>query len=297
VPAGRHRKTLPQRAGLQRWGALGGAVLVGAAVVVPVAATLGGTSGAAGPPVATDTLAQVVQRASSQTVSRDFVRPEAEAARMAVVNRLVVPTAAPPAAHRRLTARWVTASLNVLAAPRESARRLARLQAGDKVLVTGTVRRAWAQVEQDGRLAWVHRAYLSAAKPSAKQAFAAAGGGSVSGAPCPDGSSVESGLLTHTVEVYRAVCAAFPAVSTWGGRSGSGDDHGTGHALDIMCSGSLGNAIAAYVRAHASQLGVSYVIWSQRIWSVERGSEGWRAMPDRGSTTANHYDHVHVSVY
>jgi hypothetical protein len=39
------------------------------------------------------------------------------------------------------------------------------------------------------------------------------------------------------------------------------------------------------------------VIWSQHIWTVQRSSEGWRAMPDRGSTTANHYDHVHVSVY
>jgi hypothetical protein len=118
----------------------------------------------------------------------------------------------------------------------------------------------------------------------------------VSGAPCPDGSAVESGLVTHTIEVYRAVCAAFPAVSAWGGRSGSGD-HGSGHALDIMCSGSLGDAIAAYVRAHAGALGVSYVIWSQHIWSVERAGEGWRAMSDRGSTTANHYDHVHVSVF
>ena len=33
------------------------------------------------------------------------------------------------------------------------------------------------------------------------------------------------------------------------------------------------------------------------IWSVERGGEGWRGMSDRGSTTANHYDHVHVTTY
>ena len=143
----------------------------------------------------------------------------------------------------------------------------------------------------------MHRAYLSTTKPSSKPAFTAAGGGSVSGAPCADGSAVESGLVAHTVEVYRAVCAAFPAVTSWGGRSGDGGDHGSGRALDIMCTGSLGDAIAAYVRAHASELGVSYVIWSQHIWSVQRSSEGWRAMSDRGSTTANHYDHVHVSVY
>jgi hypothetical protein len=118
----------------------------------------------------------------------------------------------------------------------------------------------------------------------------------VSGAPCPDGSSVESGLQANTIKVYRSVCAAFPAVSSWGGRSGSGD-HGAGLALDIMSRGSLGDAIAAYVRAHARELGVSEVIWSQHIWTVQRSSEGWRPMSDRGSTTANHYDHVHVSVY
>jgi hypothetical protein len=119
----------------------------------------------------------------------------------------------------------------------------------------------------------------------------------VAGEPCPDGSSVESGLTTNAIKVYRAVCAAFPAVTSWGGRTGSGGDHGTGHALDIMSTGSLGSAIASYVRANAGELGVSYVIWAQHIWTVERSSEGWRAMPDRGSTTANHFDHVHVTVY
>jgi hypothetical protein len=281
---------------LQRWGALSVTVLVGAAVVLPIGSALNATARVAGSPVAADRFARVADRAAARTVSRDFLRPESDAARIAVAKRLFGLTTT-HVAHVTLTTRWATAPLNVLAAPRQSARRLMVFHAGDKVRVTGKVRGAWAQVSQGGRLAWVHRAYLSATKPSSKPAFAAAGGGRVSGARCPDGSSVESGLVAHTIEVYRAVCAAFPAVSRWGGRSGDGGDHGSGHALDIMCTGSLGDAIAAYVRAHASKLGVSYVIWSQHIWSVERSSEGWRAMPDRGSTTANHYDHVHVSVY
>ena len=115
-------------------------------------------------------------------------------------------------------------------------------------------------------------------------------------APCSDGSSVESGLTSNAIKVYRAVCAAFPAVSSWGGNTGYGD-HGAGLALDIMCTGSLGDAIAAWVRAHAGELGVSEVIWSQQIWTVQRSSEGWRWMEDMGSATANHYDHVHVTVY
>ena len=32
-------------------------------------------------------------------------------------------------------------------------------------------------------------------------------------------------------------------------------------------------------------------------WTVQRADDGWRWMEDRGSTTANHYDHVHVTVY
>ncbi len=297
MSAGRRRKTLPLRASLQRWGALGATALIAAAVALPVASTHAGSVPAAGTPLAVDRPVRVAQRATPRTVSRDFVRPAPVAARMAAANRLVGPTTSPPAAHVRLTTRWVTAPLNVVAAPATSARLLTVLGAGVRARVTGVVRGPWAQVSRGGRLAWVHRAFLSATRPSSRQSFASADGGSVSGAPCPDGSAVESGLVPHTVEVYRAVCAAFPDVTTWGGRSGDGGDHGTGHALDIMCTGSLGDAIAAYVRAHASQLGVSYVIWSQHIWSVQRASEGWRSMSDRGSTTANHYDHVHVSVY
>ena len=55
--------------------------------------------------------------------------------------------------------------------------------------------------------------------------------------------------------------------------------------------------LANWVRDNASKLGVSEVIYSQKIWTVQRSGEGWRGMSDRGSSTANHYDHVHVSVY
>jgi hypothetical protein len=94
------------------------------------------------------------------------------------------------------------------------------------------------------------------------------------------------------------VCAEFPDVTSYGGvRSGEGE-HSTGRALDIMVSSSsLGDAIAAWVRDNYDALGVSEILWSQQIWTVERSSEGWRWLEDRGSATANHYDHVHVTVY
>jgi hypothetical protein len=99
--------------------------------------------------------------------------------------------------------------------------------------------------------------------------------------------------------VHRAVCAEFPGVSSYGGLRGGGGAHGEGRALDIMIgsNSSLGDAIAAFVRSNYKALGVSEVIWQQRIWTVQRSSEGWRPMEDRGSATANHMDHVHVTVY
>jgi Bacterial SH3 domain len=193
----------------------------------------------------------------------------------------------------QLHPRWTTTRLNVWSGPGEHSRLLTVLDAAVKVQVTGTVRGPWAQIQHKDRTAWARKAYLVRDKPSQTVSAPPAG---VSGAPCHDGSSVENGLQPNTVKLYRAVCAAFPAVSAWGGLSGSGD-HGAGRALDIMCTGSLGDAIASYVRSHAAQLGVSEVIWEQHIWTVQRSSEGWRLMEDRGSATANHYDHVHVSVY
>jgi hypothetical protein len=120
----------------------------------------------------------------------------------------------------------------------------------------------------------------------------------LSTAPCAHGSAVEAGLVANAVAVHRAVCAAFPEATSFGGlRPGDSGYHGSGQALDVMVSGATGDRLAAWLRRHAAPLGVSEVIWAQRIWTVQRSSEGWRWMEDRGSVTANHYDHVHVSVF
>jgi hypothetical protein len=87
--------------------------------------------------------------------------------------------------------------------------------------------------------------------------------------------------------------------------TGDPQDHGTGHACDfmvttggVMASGaakSHGDATAAYAIAHASSLGIKYIIWRQRIYDLR--SPGWRMMENRGGVTANHFDHVHISVF
>ncbi len=194
---------------------------------------------------------------------------------------------------------WLTEDLNVWSGPGEQFRLLAVLDTGEKVGATGVIDGAWAQISYDDSLAWVNAEYLADEKPEPDPEVAAISGG-LSSAPCSDGSSIESGLTSNAVSVYRAVCAAFPDVQTWGGlRPGDDGDHGTGQALDIMVysNSTLGQQIADYVQANASALGVSEILWAQHIWTVQRASEGWRWFPDRGSVTANHYDHVHVSVY
>ena len=115
----------------------------------------------------------------------------------------------------------------------------------------------------------------------------------VSNEPCSVSSSIESGLLPNAVNGYRAVCAKFPEVKTYGGRRpGSGSDHNTGEAVDIMITGPTGDRISEYLIKNQGALNVKYIIWEQKIW--QPGS-GWSSMEDRGSATANHFDHVHAS--
>jgi hypothetical protein len=103
------------------------------------------------------------------------------------------------------------------------------------------------------------------------------------------------GMTPNAIAVINAVKAEFPGSGPFGGyRPGDPLDHGTGHAVDIMCGTAEGNEIASFVQANAGALNVKYVIWRQRIW-YPGGS--WQGMEDRGSATANHYDHVHVSVF
>ena len=74
------------------------------------------------------------------------------------------------------------------------------------------------------------------------------------------------------------------------GRSNA-SDHPAGKALDFMADRAAGDRLAEYAAANMDELGISYVIYRQRI----NTGDGWESMEDRGGTTANHMDHVHVS--
>jgi hypothetical protein len=108
--------------------------------------------------------------------------------------------------------------------------------------------------------------------------------------PC---SSVLAGAQPAVAQAGNALKTMF-GISNIGGSSGrgGGGDHGRGLALDFMTnSNTTGTALANFVLANRDRLGVTYVIWQQRY----NDGNGWSMMEDRGSTTANHYDHVHVS--
>ncbi len=101
------------------------------------------------------------------------------------------------------------------------------------------------------------------------------------------------GLIPNAQRLCTAVQANFGLSSIGGYRPNAGE-HSTGQAVDFMItSKAQGDAIAAWVQQHVAPFNVEYVIWRQRYW--EPGS-AWRLMEDRGSITANHYDHVHVTV-
>ncbi|WP_040793626.1 hypothetical protein [Nocardia paucivorans] len=107
--------------------------------------------------------------------------------------------------------------------------------------------------------------------------------------PC---STQLAGARPHVAQVGNLIDKTF-GIDDIGGAIGRGDgDHGAGLALDFMTPDpARGDAIADFVLAHQQRFGVTYVIWQQRY----NDGSGWSYMEDRGSPTANHYDHVHVS--
>jgi hypothetical protein len=184
---------------------------------------------------------------------------------------------------------WTTAPLNLWTQSGDDAVMVGEIPASRRVLVTGRQAGDRVEIVVKGKSRWVTDGYLSEDKPLGV-------GAGLSMAPCPD-SGVESGLTSAAVYVYRSVCHAFPQITTYGGWDNHGE-HASGRALDIMTSDvALGTAIAEFLRSHASELHLYDILWRQRIWTPVRAGEGWRYMSSRGSSTANHYDHVHVSVY
>ncbi|MGW0806903.1 coiled-coil domain-containing protein [Nonomuraea sp. NPDC002799] len=115
------------------------------------------------------------------------------------------------------------------------------------------------------------------------------------------------GLTPRMISVRADIMQNFPMKYGVGClRPGDPGEHGKGRACDFMMSGGgsmaggadadRGDALAEYLIRNGARLGVMYIIWKQRYYDIRSGG-GWDPMSDRGGVTANHYDHVHVSVF
>ncbi|HEL1623692.1 TPA: LysM peptidoglycan-binding domain-containing protein [Streptococcus suis] len=114
-------------------------------------------------------------------------------------------------------------------------------------------------------------------------------------------SAYDVGLQPQVAAFRAEVANAFGITSFSGYRPGDSGDHGKGLAIDFMVpeSSALGDQVAAYAVANLASKNINYIIWKQRFYapydSIYGPAYTWNLMPDRGSVTENHYDHVHVS--
>ena len=145
--------------------------------------------------------------------------------------------------------------------------------------------------------------------PSTYQAEASQGSSATYAAPAaPDYASIaaskseNAGLQPQTAAFKEEVANLFGITSFSGYRPGDSGDHGKGLAIDFMVpvSSALGDQIADYAIQNMATRGINYIIWKQRFYapydSIYGPAYTWNPMPDRGSVTENHYDHVHVSM-
>ncbi len=116
----------------------------------------------------------------------------------------------------------------------------------------------------------------------------------------PPGVAPESGLQVDTIRVARAISVLFPQITTIGGwRQDALKWHPLGLAIDVMIPDpfspegvDLGNQIAGFALANAQRWNIDHVIWRHAIYL---GPKSGSYMPEMGSETANHYDHVHIA--
>ena len=114
--------------------------------------------------------------------------------------------------------------------------------------------------------------------------------------------SENAGLQPQTAAFKEEVANLFGITSFSGYRPGDSGDHGKGLAIDFMVpvSSALGDQIAEYAVKNMASRGINYINCKQRFYAPYDSKYGpaytWNPMPDRGSVTEYHYDHVHVSM-
>ena len=192
-------------------------------------------------------------------------------------------------------------------------------QANSESAELPTVAEASSQVLEETSVSVATSESMATVSQAVSQVVSATASQSVSEAPTPSATPVtEASAQTVTsaqatsnpanaglqpqVAAYKEEVAAKYGITAFSlYRAGSNDDHGKGLAVDFMVpvSSALGDQVAQDAINNMSSRGISYIIWKQRFYSPYDSIYGpaytWNPMPDRGSVTENHYDHVHVS--
>ncbi len=170
--------------------------------------------------------------------------------------------------------------------------------------ITGRTTTDYTEIVYQGQNRWIATRYTTAV-PTTSPAVPTATSLSLT-IPKSITTSGISQLTPNAKSVVSAVLARYPRITTlygWRSSSAYSSDHPNGRAVDIMmpspwsANADYGWEIAKYFAANASTYHVKYVIYRQSIFTIAYPERGWRPMENRGSATANHYDHVHVSVY
>lgn len=129
-----------------------------------------------------------------------------------------------------------------------------------------------------------------------------------------DDPTTDGQITARMLHVYQQASTAFPDTSwaCYSPRPGTTSEHPLGRACDITFGNPIGQRptqaqleagwqVTNWMKQHADVLGVEYLIWQGRIWSLTRDDEGWRpynggGMHDPTDITGGHYDHLHITV-
>ncbi|WP_219414181.1 transglycosylase SLT domain-containing protein [Pseudonocardia nigra] len=143
-------------------------------------------------------------------------------------------------------------------------------------------------------------------------AFAGSSRGCVE--PDPQGRGCLTPAMRHVLDQLLATFGPLRSLTCWDEHAWNPDsDHPHGRACDLFPARPgefpTGDALvsgwrmASWLRAHARDLKIRYVIWQGRFWSpTTPDRDGWGrpytggGIYDVQDPTGGHYDHIHVSV-
>ncbi|WP_411734378.1 SH3 domain-containing protein, partial [Paeniglutamicibacter sp.] len=182
--------------------------------------------------------------------------------------------------------RWATGNVNLRAGNSTVYPIMGVIPAGERVTYLQS-KAGWARVASSLGTGWMSEDYLS------KTAVAT--------------------LQPDTLAVNAAVKARFPSyVYAYGGVRAGSVGHSSGRATDLMIKDyksaqgiKNGDEIARFLIANRESLGISYLIWKDKIWLGP--AKGWEEYSKSGkygqqfvnlwNDTTLHLDHIHAETY